>query len=141
MTFVIAEIGVNHNGSLALAKKLCRMSKRAGADAIKIQSYISDLVVTSNLKLAPYQNKNIDLKKKNKKIRMVDLIKKYELSFKDQEKLFTYCKKINIEFLSSPFDLKSAKFLLNRLKLKKIKIASGEINNYPLLKFLSKKKN
>ena len=59
MTFIIAEIGVNHNGSLALAKKLCKMSKLAGSNAIKIQSYISDLIVTKSLDLAPYQNKNI----------------------------------------------------------------------------------
>ena len=140
MTFIIAEIGVNHNGSLALAKKLCKMSKLAGSNAIKIQSYISDLIVTKNLNLAPYQNKNIYSKKKNKKIKMVDMIKKYELSFEDQEKIFKYCKKIRIEFISSPFDLKSAEFLIKKLKLKKIKVASGEINNYPLLNFLSKNK-
>jgi N-acetylneuraminate synthase len=132
MTYVIAEIGVNHNGDLILAKKMILSAKKAGADAVKFQSFFANEMIVKTLEVAPYQKKNI---KKN--ISMIKMLKKYQLSFAQQKILFQYSKKNKIEFLSSPFDLSSANFLLKVLKLKKIKIASGEITNFPLLKYLS----
>lgn len=132
MTYVIAEIGVNHNGDLNLAKKMILAAKNSGVNAVKFQSFLSEEVVIKKLELAPYQKKNL---KKN--LSMMDMISKYQLSFDKQKKLFIFCKKHRIEFLSSPFDLISAKFLIKKLKLKTIKIPSGEITNYPLLRYLS----
>lgn len=133
MTYFIAEIGVNHNGSIHLAKKLILAAKKSGANAVKFQSFVSDEVVVKTLKLAPYQGKNL----KKKSTRMVDMIKKYELSYNQQKLLYNFCKVRKIDFLSSPFDLDSAKFLVENLKLKTIKIPSGEITNFLLLEYLS----
>lgn len=135
MTKIIAEVGVNHNGKLSLAKKLIDMAKSAGADIVKFQTFVPENVVISNLKLAPYQKKNLSKKKQQT---MLSMIRKYFLNFVEQRKLYNYCKKRKIQFLSSPFDIQSAEFLLKELKLKMVKIPSGEITNYPLLKYISK---
>jgi N,N'-diacetyllegionaminate synthase len=123
-TYIIAELGVNHNGKLSLAKKMIKSSKKAGADAIKIQSFISNDMTSGNALTAKYQSK--------KKFSQIKLLKKYEFSETQQILLYKYCKKIKIDFLSSAFDLKSLK-LLKKLYLKYYKIPSGEITNLPLL--------
>jgi len=135
MTKIIAEIGINHNGSIKDLFKLIDSAKKAGADFVKIQTYLIENVMKKEISLAPYQKLNI---KKN--IKIFNLLKKYQISFKDHYKILKYCNKKKINFLSSPFDLSSAKFLCEQLKLKIIKIPSGEITNYPLLKYLSTKK-
>ena len=132
-TFIIAEIGVNHNGSIKIAKKLIMAAKKYGANAVKFQSYISNELVSKSAELAIYQRKGI------KKNSMLLLLKKYELSQKNQLLLFKFCKKIKIEFLSSAFDLNSLNFLTDKLKLKKLKVPSGEITNFPYLVELAKK--
>jgi len=129
---VIAEIGVNHNGSLALAKKLVLIAKYAKADYVKFQTFEAKNLVTFRAKSAPYQVKNL---KKNYK--QIDFLKKLELNKEKHIKLLKFCKKINMKFLSSPFDIESAK-LLKSIGLKEIKIPSGEINNYPLLEETAK---
>ena len=88
-TNVIAEVGVNHNGKISLAKKLIDKAKMSGADYVKFQIYKTDLMVTKNTKKASYQKKNS--KKKNEK--QFEMLKKYELSFKDHLKIYNYCKK------------------------------------------------
>ncbi len=123
-TYIIAEIGVNHNGSLSLAKKMIFKAKKSGADAIKLQSYISSEITSVKALTADYQSK--------KKFSQLSMLKKYELSEEKQIKLYKYCKKIKIDFLSSAFDLKSLRFLKS-LKLNYYKIPSGEITNLPLL--------
>ncbi len=128
---VIAEAGVNHNGSIVNAKKLIDKASEAGADIIKFQTFKADKIVTSKSPKAKYQ-----LKKTNIKESQFEMLKKLELSENDHKILIKYSKKRKIEFLSSPFDIQSAKFL-NVLKVKKIKIASGEIINYPLLKYIA----
>ena len=127
---VIAEIGINHNGSLKLAKKLVDIAKKAGADYIKIQNYIPELIVSKNTRKANYQKKN------DKSNDMLSMLRKYFFNFKKTNKLINYCKKKKIKFLSSPFDDKSFEFL-KKNKLNLIKIASGEITNYPLLKLVA----
>jgi N,N'-diacetyllegionaminate synthase len=130
---IIAEIGVNHNGDVKLAKKLIDRASMAGADYIKIQSYITEKLVSKNTRLARYQE---DKKVKNQ----YQLLEKYELSFSDQLALLNYSRKKKIKFLSSPFDIDSCKYL-KKMKLNVVKIASGEITNYPLLKYVSKNFN
>lgn len=134
-TYIIAEAGVNHNGSYLIAKKLLIAAKKAGANAVKFQTFIPENVVTNNLNLAAYQRNT----KKIKKEKMLGLIQKLYLKFEDQRQLYKIAKKIKIDFISSAFDLESLKFLYNDLKLKTIKIPSGEITNFPFLKEISKK--
>ena len=134
-TKIIAEIGVNHNGSINLAKKLILAAKRAGADSVKFQTYITEDLVIKNSPLAEYQKKNL-----NNQISQYDLLKKYELKFSDMIKILNFCKKNNIEFISSAFDNKSLKFLLS-LNINYIKIPSGENDNDLLLSLLSKTNN
>lgn len=127
---IIAEIGVNHNGSIKLAKKLIDGAAAAGADFVKFQSYITEEIVDFQSPLANYQ-------KKQKVKNQFELLKKYELSYNDHIELIKYSKKKKIKFLSSPFDIKSCK-RLKKLGLKNIKIASGEITNFQLLDEVSK---
>ena len=129
-TFIIAEIGVNHNGCIKNAKKLIDIAKKCGADAVKFQTFLVKEIVTDYVKKANYQIRN----EKNSNTQF-EMLSKLELSNKDFLLLSDYCKKKKIEFISSPFDIQSAKFL-KFLDVKKIKIASGEITNLPLLKYL-----
>ncbi len=131
-TFIIAEAGVNHNGSLNKSFKMVDVAKRAGADAVKFQSFKTSNISTTKASLANYQ--------KNKLFRnQYALLKKLELSFKKQKKIKQYCAKKNIIFLSSAFDIDSLKFLRS-LKLKIFKVPSGEITNFPYLVELGKYK-
>jgi N,N'-diacetyllegionaminate synthase len=134
-TYIIAEAGVNHNGSYAKAKKLLIAAKDSGADAIKFQTFIPDEVVTKKLSLASYQKTSNTTKQKT----MLSMIKKLHLNFHQQKKLYKLANKKKIDFISSAFDQKSLDFLCNDLKLNIIKIPSGEITNYPYLKEISKR--
>lgn len=127
-TFIIAEAGVNHNGKIELAYKLIDVAKEAGADAVKFQTFTADTSVTKTAKKAGYQNKTTD-----KKETQYEMIKKLELNEQQHKKLISYCKKKNIQFLSSPFDFASIE-LLNKLGLNTYKIPSGEIINLPYLR-------
>ena len=125
--FVIAEAGVNHNGNLILAKKLIDLAAIAKADYIKFQLYDTESLVRDNASLAPYQKKNTKFNYSQK-----TLLKKYELSFEDIKKLLIYSKKKKIKFLCTPFDVTSIKNL-KKLKLNIFKIASPDLDNFPLL--------
>ena len=127
-TFIIAEAGVNHNGSLELAKKLIEKAKEVGADAVKFQTFKAENVISSHAPMAEYQKKNL-----GKEMSQIEMIKKLELSYDDFKILKEYCDEVGITFLSSPFDVESARFLAN-LGMEIFKIPSGEITNYPLLK-------
>ena len=126
--FIIAEAGVNHNGSIKLAKKLVDIAIKSGADAVKFQTFNSKSLVTKKAPKANYQIKNTNIKENQ-----LAMLKRLELSKNDHYELFDYCKKKEIEFLSTPFDEESI-FFLNNLGMKRFKIPSGEINNYPYLK-------
>lgn len=127
-TFIIAEAGVNHNGSIENAIKLIDVAYWAGADAVKFQTFKTDLTINKNAKKAKYQLENTDSNESQ-----YQMAKKLELSDDSFIKLANYCKQIGIEFLSTPFDLPSIDFLKS-LNMRVFKIASGEITNYPLLK-------
>ena len=126
-TYIIAEIGVNHNGSLEKAKELIALAKFAGADAVKFQTFQADKLVLPDTELAPYQM--IQTHEKSQK----SMLEKLELSRDDHFSLAEVAKKYEIEFISTPFDIESLQFLVKDLKLSKIKISSGDITNYPLL--------
>jgi N,N'-diacetyllegionaminate synthase len=127
-TLIIAEVGVNHNGKLSLAKKLVKLAARAGADVVKFQIFKSENLVTKYAKKSKYQ-----ITHRNKNNNQFNLLKKLELSSKCFSDLKKECVKFNVEFCASCFDLESAE-LLKKLKVKRIKIPSGEITNYFLLK-------
>ena len=130
--FVIAEAGVNHNGSIELAKRLINVASKSGADAVKFQTFKADNLATPDAKKAKYQKKTT---KKNESQFL--MLKRLELSEKNHRELQLYCKKKKILFLSSPFDLESLE-LLKKINLKIFKIPSGEITNFPLLHQIGK---
>ena len=131
-TIFIAEAGVNHNGKVSLAKKLIDIAKLANADFVKFQIFKADDLVTKKSPLALYQKKNI-----GKNISQYEMLKKLELSQNEHTLLINYCKKKKINYLASVFDIESLNFL--RKKSSSIKIPSGEITNYQLLKNIKKK--
>ena len=126
--FIVAEAGVNHNGDINLAKKLIDIAVKAGADAVKFQTFKTELCVSKNAKKASYQEENTD-----KEESQFDMIKKLELNENMHKELIAYCKQKNITFLSTPFDSDSIK-LLDELGLSTFKIPSGEITNLPYLR-------
>ncbi|HKM13024.1 MAG TPA: N-acetylneuraminate synthase [Bacteroidales bacterium] len=126
---IIAEAGVNHNGSLGLAKLLVDKAVEAGADIVKFQTFKSEKMVSKSAKQAEYQQKNIGKSSGSQ----LDMLKKLELSQEDHQELMAYCKEKGIRFLSTAFDMDSVDFL-HSLKLGLWKIPSGEVTNYPYLR-------
>lgn len=125
---IIAEAGVNHNGSLKLAKELAERAKWAGADIVKFQTFHSESLVSKYAVKAEYQKKTTDSAENQ-----IQMLKKLELSPLEFEELSHYCSLIGIVFLSTPFDLESIKFLDKKMNLPFWKIPSGEITNLPYL--------
>ncbi len=132
--FVIAEAGVNHNGSIEIAKRLVDKAKEAGANAIKFQTFRAEKLVTKLLEKAEYQKKETE-----KDENQLEMLRKLELSYTDFIELYEYTKLKGIEFLSTPFDLESIDFL-STLGMKRWKIPSGEITNLPYLLKIAKLK-
>lgn len=130
--YIIAEAGVNHNGSPALARKLALAAKKAGADAVKFQTFKAELLASPLARKAGYQVLTTGAADSQ-----LAMLKKLELSRAAHLSLKAYCRKLGIEFLSSPFDLESAEFLL-KMGLRTMKIPSGEITNLPLLRLLGR---
>jgi len=133
-TFIIAEAGVNHNGSLKNAFKLVDVAKKAGADAVKFQTFDTETSTVKSLKKAEYQKKN----KKDKETQY-EMLKRLELSYEDHVKINNYCKKKKIIFFSTPSDLKSVN-LLKKINVPCYKISSVDLNNYELIKEICKTK-
>lgn len=124
---VIAEAGVNHNGSLELAKRLIDAAVFCGADIVKFQTAKLDSLVSKFAEMADYQKENIGKTKSQK-----EMLSELLLPFEDFVVLSDYCKEKNIEFLSTPFDIDSIHFLKDMVNV--WKVPSGEITNYPYLK-------
>lgn len=133
-TYIIAEAGVNHNGSLSLAKQLIDVAKKAGADAVKFQTFKAENLVTKDAKQANYQVDNM-----GKASSQYQMLKNLELSFDEFIELKKYCDVQHIEFLSTPFDVESVDFLVDRLNLRQVKIPSGELTNIPFLHYIATK--
>lgn len=126
--YIIAEAGVNHNGKLDLALKLCDAAKVAGVDAVKFQTWKTENIVTASARQAAYQTANT-----GKEESQYDMLKNLELSYDHFRCIQDYCKKIGIDFLSTPDEEESLQFLVS-LGLPFIKVGSGEVTNIPYLR-------
>ena len=132
-TLIIAEAGVNHNGSIQIAKKLVDAAVEAGVDIIKFQTFKADKLVSKDAKKAEYQKRNIG----DGNDSQYDMLKKLELSHEDHQTLIDYCKEKGIRFWSTAFDFDSIDYL-HSLGLNLWKIPSGEITNYPFIRKIAK---
>ena len=128
MTLIIAEAGVNHNGSDDLAFSLADAAHQAGADIVKFQTFKAKNLVTEDAQQADYQITN-----SGKKESQYSMLKRLELSYETHHKLVKYCNDLGIEFLSTAFDSESLSFLVDDLGITRLKLPSGEITNAPLV--------
>jgi N-acetylneuraminate synthase/N,N'-diacetyllegionaminate synthase len=131
-TFVIAEAGVNHNGSLDQAKRLIDVAVEAGADAVKFQTFKTEELVTEAADQADYQTRNTGVRESQ-----YAMLKRLELSEFDHDQLWAHCQKQNIEFMSTAFDSRSIEFL-HQLGVKRWKIPSGELLSVPYLRQIAR---
>ena len=131
--YIIAEAGVNHNGRLDLALQLCDAAKEAGVDAIKFQTWKTELIISKNTEMADYQKKNL-----GNDDSQYDMLKKLELSYDNFRLIKDYCDNIGIQFLSTADETESLDFLCE-LGMPLIKLGSGEITNIPYLRYCAKK--
>ncbi|MCI5520660.1 MAG: N-acetylneuraminate synthase [Treponema sp.] len=133
-TLIIAEAGVNHNGKLDLALKLCDAAKESGADVVKFQTWKTEKIITRTVAQADYQTENT-----GKTESQFDMLKRLELSYDDFKKIKEHCDEIGIQFASTADEEESLDFLIS-LGIPFIKIGSGEITNIPYLRIMGSKK-
>jgi len=126
--YIIAEAGVNHNGSLDLAMQLVDVASEAGADAVKFQTFKAEQLVSGTTPKAEYQKTNTAASESQ-----LEMLKQLELDKQAHRQLLAYCSERQIQFLSTPFDLESVDLLAVTLDLPLLKLSSGEITNAPLL--------
>lgn len=131
-TLIIAEAGVNHNGSLDMAMEMVETAAQAGADFVKFQTFKADNLVTRNAPKAAYQ-----LTRGNPEVSQYDMLHGLELSIEDHKVLVSHCSKVGIGFLSTAFDIESLN-LLDTFGLPLFKIPSGEITNLPYIRHVGK---
>ncbi|NOX08656.1 MAG: N-acetylneuraminate synthase [Gammaproteobacteria bacterium] len=129
-TFIIAEAGVNHNGSEDLALQLIDVAVEQGADAIKFQSFKADLLVKKGTSTAAYQQQQTGNNDQHA------MLQQLEMSEAMHNRIIAHCHACDIEFMSTPFDLDSADFLIER-GMSRIKLPSGELTNIPFLERLA----
>jgi len=132
-TFIIAEAGVNHNGSIEIARKLIAAAKKAGADAVKFQTFQAKKLVTKDSPKARYQAENVNISETQ-----FEMLERLELSAADTKSLFDYAKEAGIVFMSTPFDEDSAN-MLDALGVGLFKIGSGEMTNKQLIQHIAGK--
>jgi N,N'-diacetyllegionaminate synthase len=132
--YIIAEAGVNHNGSLSKAKKLIDIAVKAKADAVKFQTFKAENIIVPKGPKAKY---HIETTGSNKSLSWFNLLKSQEISLNMHKELIKYCNKKKITFLSTAYDQDSA-ILLNKLKIPAFKIASTDNDNYPFISFMKK---
>lgn len=129
-TFIIAEAGVNHNGDIGLAKKLVDVAADAGVNAVKFQTWKTELLVTKDAKMADYQVENTQQEETQ-----YEMLKRLELSYNDFSELKVYCDTKGITFMSTPDEEQSASFLDGLQEI--FKIGSGELTNTPFLRHIA----
>ncbi|MCJ8007606.1 N-acetylneuraminate synthase [Lederbergia wuyishanensis] len=134
-TYIIAEAGVNHNGSLDLAFELIDVAVKAGADAVKFQTFKAENLVTKKAQQAAYQIENI-----GEETSQFEMLKKLELNYNEFLRLKAYCDEKKIEFLSTPFEFESVDFLVETLGMNTVKIPSGELTNSPFIHYIATKR-
>lgn len=128
--FIIAEIGVNHNGQADLACRLVEEAARAGADAVKFQTFSAECLAAADAPLADYQRHGVTASSQR------EMLRELELAAEDFITLESLCRSLGILFLSTPFDIQSADFLA-QLGVSAFKISSGDLNHYPLLRHVA----
>ena len=128
-TLIIAEAGVNHNGRLDLASKLCDAAKAAGADAVKFQTWVTEKIITADTRMADYQQRNL-----GQELSQYQMLKSLELSYAQFGEIKRYCDTIGIGFLSTGDNPEDLDFLLG-LGMPMIKLGSGDLTNLPLLRY------
>lgn len=128
MTYIIAEAGVNHNGSLDLALQLVDAAVEAGADCVKFQTFRARQLASARAAKARYQQETTGTSESQ-----VEMLERLELSHDAHRALLAHCDSAGIEFLSSPFDVLSLRFLVEDLGVQRLKLGSGELTNGPLL--------
>lgn len=131
---IIAEAGVNHNGSISLAKKMVEVAKEAGVDYIKFQTFVAEKIVSRYAEKAEYQKRTTDASESQ-----LNMLKKLSLSKDDFIVLRDYCHEVGIGFISTPFDFESIDFL-ETLNMDFWKVPSGEVTNLPYLEKIAKTK-
>lgn len=131
---IIAEAGVNHNGDIGTALKLCDAAKDAGADVVKFQTWITERIITRNVSQADYQKENTGIEESQ-----FDMLKRLELPLEDFRIIKKHCDNIGIVFASTADDEESLDFLVD-VGIPFIKIGSGDIGNVSFLRFIGKKK-
>ena len=131
-TYIIAEIGVNHNGSIEMAKELISAAKKCGADAVKFQSFSAERLVTQSAPKVAYQKLSSDMAQSH-----FDMLNELQLTEEQHRILHDFCETSKIDFISTPYDVDWAKFLINELNLKKIKTASADLVDMELHSYLS----
>lgn len=129
---IIAEAGVNHNGSLELAKKMALVAKECGADVVKYQTAVPELVISKFAQKAEYQKRETGAEESQ-----LEMVRRIHFGFEAHKELKEYCDSIGIQYLSAPFDLPSVEFLAS-LDLPMCKVPSGEITNLPYLEEVAK---
>ncbi len=132
-TLIIAEAGVNHNGSLRLALQLIDAAAAAGADAVKFQTFVPEALVSRHAVKAVYQQQTTAADESQ-----LDMLRTLALDHSQHLQLLAHCNMRGIEFMSSPFDIDSAHFLVDTLNVATLKVGSGEITNGPLLRMLAR---
>lgn len=132
-TYIIAEAGVNHNGSIEMAKQLIDAAAQAEANAVKFQSFKAEKIISKYAPKAEYQKRTT-----TDTDSQLDMVKNLELNETTHRILIEHCQSRNIEFLSSPFDFESTDLLAHKLDLPRLKIPSGEITNGPFLLHIAK---
>lgn len=131
---IIAEAGVNHNGDLGTAYRLCKAAKDSGADIVKFQTYVTESIITKNVEQAEYQKENMGIRESQ-----FDMLKKLELSYNEFKLIKEYCDSIGVLFSSTGDTSDDVDFLVS-IGIPFIKIGSGEVGNIPFLRHVGSKK-
>lgn len=126
--YVIAEIGVNHNGSVAMAKELVLKAKECGANAVKFQTFKADSLLSDQTEMAAYQKENTGSNQSQ-----LELVKSLELSYEQTKEIKIFCDEQDITFISTPFDSESLQFLVKDINVPFLKVSSADISNLPFL--------
>jgi N,N'-diacetyllegionaminate synthase len=129
--YIIAEIGVNHNGDVDLAKKLIDAAKLAGADAVKFQTFTAEALASPDTPKVSYQVGTTSIHESH-----FEMLKRLELSQDEHRELMIYCQKAQIEFISTPYDISSANFL-DSMDIRFFKTASADLVDLPLQRYIA----